>query len=50
VTTSIGITYATLAPGGRSDAVTVDQVLHDAEAAMYLAKGAGKNRYEVLES
>ena len=49
VTTSIGITYATLAPRGRSGAVTVDQVLHNADAAMYLAKGQGKNRYEVLE-
>lgn len=48
VTASIGITYASLAPGGRSG-VTVDQVLHRADAAMYRAKDRGKNRYEVLE-
>ncbi len=49
VTTSIGITFASLAPGGPSGEVTVDQVLHHADAAMYLAKSQGKNRFEVLE-
>lgn len=55
VTASIGITYA----GGGTDpsrhddgvrAMTVDDVLHRADAAMYRAKERGKDRYEVLES
>jgi EAL domain-containing protein (putative c-di-GMP-specific phosphodiesterase class I) len=50
VTTSIGITYATLGPGGVPGRATADQILQDADAAMYLAKGRGKDRYEVFES
>jgi len=44
VTVSIGITYA--APGRP---VTADDVLHEADVAMYLAKERGKNRFEVFE-
>lgn len=44
VTVSIGISYA--APGGRSGA---DDVLHEADVAMYLAKERGKNRFEVFQ-
>jgi diguanylate cyclase (GGDEF)-like protein/PAS domain S-box-containing protein len=47
VTTSIGITYATRAVEDRSKAATADEVLHDADAAMYRAKDRGKNRFEL---
>ncbi|MDX6210649.1 MAG: hypothetical protein QOE24_3040, partial [Frankiales bacterium] len=47
VTASIGITYAVLGAGGRT--VTADDVLHEADAAMYAAKARGKNRFEVFE-
>ncbi len=43
VTASIGITYAGIA------AVKADDVLRDADAAMYHAKHGGKDRYEVFE-
>jgi diguanylate cyclase (GGDEF)-like protein len=51
VTASIGVTYAQLVPAGRAGSVTVTavQVLQDADAAMYLAKGRGKDRVEVFE-
>jgi PAS domain S-box-containing protein len=49
VSVSIGITYATLAPGARAGTVTAEQVLQDADTAMYLAKGRGKDRFEVFE-
>jgi diguanylate cyclase (GGDEF)-like protein/PAS domain S-box-containing protein len=49
VTASIGVTYAQLAPAGRAGAVTAEQVLQDADAAMYLAKGRGKDRVEIFE-
>jgi GGDEF domain-containing protein len=49
VTASIGITHAQLAAGGRAGAVTTEQVLQDADAAMYLAKGSGKDRFVVFE-
>ena len=49
VTASIGITYATLARPGRAGDITVDDVLHRADVAMYRAKANGRNRYEVLE-
>jgi diguanylate cyclase (GGDEF)-like protein/PAS domain S-box-containing protein len=49
VTASIGITYATLANAGSGSAVTADKVVHDADAAMYLAKDRGKNRFEIFE-
>ncbi|QTE29987.1 sensor domain-containing protein [Pengzhenrongella sicca] len=47
VTASIGITYVSVAAG--SVAVTVDEVLHHADAAMYRAKVGGKDRYEIVE-
>ena len=43
VTASIGITYA-------AGSTSVDDVLHLADAAMYLAKEQGKNRYAVLDA
>jgi predicted signal transduction protein with EAL and GGDEF domain len=49
VSASIGITYATLGPGGRSGGLTAEQVLQDADTAMYLAKGRGKDRFEIFE-
>jgi len=49
VTASVGITYATLAPAADPGVVTVDKVLHQADAAMYWAKDRGKNRFEVYE-
>lgn len=49
VTASIGITYATRGPTAGRPAVTVDDVLHRADGAMYRAKGHGRNRYEVLD-
>jgi diguanylate cyclase (GGDEF)-like protein/PAS domain S-box-containing protein len=49
VSASIGITYATLGLGGRTGTVTAEQVLQDADTAMYLAKGRGKDRFEVFE-
>jgi PAS domain S-box-containing protein len=48
VTASIGIAYTQLA-AGHAGAVTADQVLQDADAAMYVAKGSGKDRYKVFE-
>jgi len=48
VTTSIGITYAKGPAVGRTGAVTADEVLQDADAAMYQAKGKGKDRFEVF--
>ena len=49
VSASIGITYADLTPAGKADPVTADKVLQDADAAMYRAKGRGKDRFEVFE-
>lgn len=49
VTASVGITYATLTVDGSGGMVTADDALHDADAAMYLAKDHGKNRFEVFE-
>jgi GGDEF domain-containing protein len=49
VTASIGITYAVLGAGGRTAELTADDVLHEADAAMYVAKGRGKNRFELFE-
>ena len=48
VTASIGITYAIRrpVPGGT---ITADQVLQEADSAMYLAKRRGKARFEVFE-
>ncbi|MDX6257086.1 MAG: hypothetical protein QOJ11_3420 [Frankiales bacterium] len=49
MTASIGITYAVLGAGGRTAELTADDVLHEADAAMYVAKGRGKNRFELFE-
>ena len=49
VTASIGITYARIAPDEHADRTTADQVLQDADAAMYRAKGRGKDRYALFE-
>jgi GGDEF domain-containing protein len=50
VTASIGITYATRGRrGGGERSATADEVLHDADAAMYRAKDRGKNRFELFE-
>lgn len=49
VTASVGVAYATLAPASDPELVTVDTVLHQADAAMYRAKDGGKNRFEVYE-
>lgn len=48
VTASIGITYA--GGAGTTGHTSVDDVLQLADAAMYLAKEQGKNRYEVLDA
>ena len=34
---------------GRAGETTADQLLHDADVAMYVAKGRGKGRYQVFE-
>jgi len=47
VRASIGITYATRDPAGTSAPVTVDEVLHRADGAMYRAKDGGGSRYEL---
>jgi PAS domain S-box-containing protein len=49
VTASVGITYASLGPAGRARPLTAEDVLHEADAAMYVAKDAGKNRFELFE-
>jgi GGDEF domain-containing protein len=50
VTASIGITYATRERRGDGErSATADEVLHDADAAMYRAKNRGKNRFELFE-
>ena len=49
VTASIGITFSG-GSAGATGPTSVDDVLHLADAAMYLAKEQGKNRYEVLDA
>jgi diguanylate cyclase (GGDEF)-like protein/PAS domain S-box-containing protein len=49
VTASIGITYATQSAAGTPDRITADEMLQRADAAMYRAKGRGKNRYELFD-
>ncbi|MEO8518825.1 MAG: diguanylate cyclase [Dermatophilaceae bacterium] len=49
VTASIGIAYAKASPAARAETAASDEVLHDADAAMYLAKNRGKGRFEVFE-
>jgi diguanylate cyclase (GGDEF)-like protein/PAS domain S-box-containing protein len=50
VTASIGITYADLSPAGHGGTVTADEVLQEADAAMYRAKERGKNRFELFDA
>jgi PAS domain S-box-containing protein len=49
VSASIGITYATAAAGGPTGRAHAEQVVQDADAAMYLAKRRGKDRFEVFD-
>jgi GGDEF domain-containing protein len=49
VTASIGITYAKLPPAGHPDGITADEMLQNADAAMYRAKDRGKDRYELFD-
>ncbi|MDX6204070.1 MAG: hypothetical protein QOF39_127 [Frankiales bacterium] len=49
VTASIGITYASLGPTGPTQELTAEDVLHEADAAMYVAKDLGKNRFALFE-
>jgi GGDEF domain-containing protein len=50
VTASIGITYATRERRGDGErSATADEVLHDADAAMYQAKNRGKDRFVLFE-
>jgi GGDEF domain-containing protein len=49
VSASIGIAYANVAADGTLDRITADEVLHEADAAMYAAKDRGKNRVEIFE-
>lgn len=44
---SIGITYAAFGATETLDSVTVDEVLHRADGAMYRAKDRGGDRYEL---
>lgn len=47
VTASIGITYARV-DAGSDGAALADDVLHQADAAMYRAKAHGKNCFEIF--
>jgi diguanylate cyclase (GGDEF)-like protein/PAS domain S-box-containing protein len=50
VTASVGITYATRERRGDGErSATADEVLHDADAAMYQAKNRGKDRFVLFE-
>ena len=49
VSASIGITYGTIPPTGHATPTTAEAVLQDADAAMYRAKGLGKDRFEVFQ-
>lgn len=49
VTVSIGITYGTQSLRGDLRSVTADEMLQDADAAMYKAKSKGRSRFEVFE-
>ena len=49
VTASIGITYGKLRTDGHADRMTADQMLQDADAAMYRAKSRGKDCYALFE-
>ena len=49
VTASVGVAYGRLTGSTGEQVVTSDEVLRDADAAMYRAKGLGKDRFEVFE-
>jgi PAS domain S-box-containing protein len=49
VSASVGIAYAKVAADGTLHRITADEVLHEADAAMYVAKDRGKNRVEIFE-
>jgi predicted signal transduction protein with EAL and GGDEF domain len=49
VTASIGIAYARRAPDEPADRLTAEDVLQDADAAMYRAKRRGKDRFALFE-
>lgn len=49
VSASIGIAHASLSQPGRPSPVSAEDVLQDADAAMYRAKENGKDRFEVFE-
>jgi diguanylate cyclase (GGDEF)-like protein/PAS domain S-box-containing protein len=50
ISASVGITYGTLPPNGHAAPTTAEEVLQDADAAMYRAKGLGKDRFEVFQA
>ena len=49
ITVSIGVTHAVLSSPGNTRRVSADQVLQDADTAMYRAKSHGKDRFEVFK-
>ena len=49
VSVSIGITHATQPDGGSAATLTAEQILQNADTAMYRAKSGGKDRFEVFE-
>lgn len=49
MTAGIGITYAKQPSAGHPDRITADEMLQNADAAMYRAKDRGKDRYELVD-
>jgi diguanylate cyclase (GGDEF)-like protein/PAS domain S-box-containing protein len=49
VTASIGVTYGSMSHAGDLRTASADEMLADADAAMYKAKSRGKDRFEVFE-
>jgi diguanylate cyclase (GGDEF)-like protein/PAS domain S-box-containing protein len=49
VTVSVGVAYARHPSGEHADPVTPEEVLQDADAAMYRAKSRGKDRFALFE-
>jgi GGDEF domain-containing protein len=49
VTASIGITYGSVSHAGDLRTASADDMLQDADAAMYKAKSRGKDRFEIFE-
>jgi GGDEF domain-containing protein len=49
VTASIGIAWAGRSSSGHPDGITADEMLQNADAAMYRAKDRGKDCYELLD-